>query len=122
MATTLLQGARPRGGVRLQDMLIPLPTHSLPAWVIGLIARQHLHHHTSHLLVVGDIPEPIGAQDQDIIRAVLVLREVVNPDLASSRARHKGEGQRRFSLLQPQQEPLGTEQPGSPLGSRTGKA
>lgn len=94
MAMTLLQGARPQGGVRVQDTLLPVPTRSSPARVVGLIARQYLHHHTSHLLVVGDIPEPVGAQDQNVIRAVLVLREVVNPDLASNGARRKGEGQR----------------------------
>lgn len=106
----------------MQDMPLPLPTCSSPAWVVGLIARQHLHHHTSHLLVIGDIPEPVGAQHQHIIRAVLVLREVINPDLAGNRARCKGERQRRLLLhwaydgpgpaewLWPLQEPLGTKQ------------
>lgn len=129
MAVTLLQGARPREGVREQDTLIPLPTCGSPARVIGLVACQHLHHHTSHLLVIGNIPEPIGAQDQDIIRAVLILREVVNPDLASNGTRDEGEGQRRLPLhwahrgsghpdrLQLLQEPLGTERPAARLTS-----
>ena len=120
----------------MQDTLVPLPTHSSPARVIGLVARQHLHHHASHLLVVGDIPEPISAQDQNVIRAVLVLREVVNPDLASNRARHEGEVQRgrggsrcTTDLVTPTgssrcRKPWArsSQQPGSPLGSMTGKA
>lgn len=72
----------------------PLPACSSPAWVIWLIAHQHLHHHTSHLFVIGDIPEPVGAQHQNIVRAVLILREVINPDLAGHRARCKRERQR----------------------------
>lgn len=107
-------------------MPVPLPTCSSPAWVIWLVACKHLHHHTSHLLVIGDIPEAIGAQHQNIIRAVLILREVINPDLAGNRARCKGERQRgrggscctghTVDLVCP------CCQPGLPLGSRTGKA
>lgn len=122
-------------------MLVPPPALSSPARVVGLIARQHLHHHGSHFLVVGDIPEPVGTQDQNIIGAVLVLREVVNPDLASDGARREGEGQRRLPespgerwhcpeplrgahqgsghphRLWPSQEPLGAERPAAGLTS-----
>lgn len=82
----------PRRGVRAQGTLVPLHTRSSPARVVGLVTRQHLHHHASYLRVVGDIPEPISAQDQNVVRAVLVLREVVNPDLASNGARRKVRG------------------------------
>lgn len=64
-----------------------------PARVIGLIACQHLHHHAGHFLVIGDIPEPIGAQDQDVIGAVFILCEVVHPDLGNSGAGCKGDSE-----------------------------
>lgn len=114
----------------MQDTLVPLPTCSSPAWVIGLVACQHLHHHTSHLLVIGDIPKPISAQNQNVIGAVLILGEVINSDLASNGARCEGEGQRRRLLLHwahhgsghpdqlwPLQKLLGAERPAARLTS-----
>lgn len=52
-----------------------------PARVIGLIAHENIQHYIGHLLITGDIPEAISAQHKHIIRAVLILSEVIDTDL-----------------------------------------
>ena len=56
-------------------------TQPLPAGVIGLIGRQHPVHSGSYLAVTGDIPQPICPQDQHVIWAVLILRQVIHSHL-----------------------------------------